>query len=377
MVDNGYILAIDQGTTGSTAILFNTDRKLIATSYREIRQIYPQPGWVEHDPKDIFNSSLLVANEAIKKAKVRASQIKCVGITNQRETTIVWDRHSGEPVSNAIVWQCRRTAQMCDELKKRGLSQMIRDKTGLVIDAYFSATKLRWILDHVPDGQKRAENGDLLFGTVDSWLVWNFTKGTAHISDYSNVSRTMLFNIHTLEWDNDLLNIFNIPSVMLPKAMPSSHIYDEVSKGLLGDYSIPISGMAGDQQAALFGQACYKTGMAKNTYGTGSFILLNIGNKPVTSEKGLLTTIGWGLEDNVNYAMEGSIFITGAAIQWLRDGLSIIADAAESEILANSVLDTGGVYFVPAFVGLGAPYWDMYARGTIVGLTRGVLPILF
>jgi glycerol kinase len=371
MVDNDYILAIDQGTTGSTAILFNTEGKSIATSYREIRQIYPQPGWVEHDPKDIFNSSLLVANQAIKKANVRASQVKCVGITNQRETTIVWDRHSGEPVSNAIVWQCRRTAQMCDDLKKRGLSQKIRDKTGLVIDAYFSATKLRWILDHVPDGQKRAENGDLLFGTVDSWLVWNFTKGKTHISDYSNVSRTMLFNIHTLEWDNDLLNIFNIPNVMLPLAMPSSCIYDEVAKGLLGDCSIPISGIAGDQQAALFGQACYKTSMAKNTYGTGSFILLNTGNKPVTSKMGLLTTIGWGLEDNVNYAMEGSIFITGAAIQWLRDGLLIIANASESEKLANSVPDTGGVYFVPAFVGLGAPYWDMYARGTIVGLTRG------
>jgi len=371
MVDNGYILAIDQGTTGSTAILFNTEGKLVTTSYKEIRQIFPQPGWVEHDPKEMFHSSLSVANESIKKANVKASQVKCVGITNQRETTIVWDRNNGEPVYNAIVWQCRRTSQMCDELKQKGLSQTIKNKTGLVIDAYFSATKLRWILDHVPDGQKRAENGDLLFGTVDSWLVWNLTKGITHISDYSNTSRTMLFNIHTQEWDSDLLNTFNIPHIMLPQAMPSSCIYGEVAGGLLGNCSIPISGIAGDQQSALFGQACYKTGMAKNTYGTGSFILLNTGSNPVISKKGLLTTIAWGLESTMNYAMEGSIFITGAAIQWLRDGLSIISNAAESENLANSVPDTGGVYFVPAFVGLGAPYWDMYARGTIVGLTRG------
>jgi glycerol kinase len=371
MADNGYILAIDQGTTGSTAILFNTEGKLVTRSYREIRQIFPQPGWVEHDPKEIFQSSLLVANEAISKTGIKASRVKCLGITNQRETTIVWDRNSGEPVSNAIVWQCRRTAQMCDDLKQRGLSQIITSKTGLVIDAYFSATKLRWILDHVPGGQKRAENGELLFGTVDSWLVWNLTKGKTHMSDYSNVSRTMLFNIHTLDWDSDLLAIFNVPRIMLPRAMPSSCIYGDVESGLLGDSLIPISGIAGDQQSALFGQACYKTGMAKNTYGTGSFILLNTGNNPIISEKGLLSTVAWGLNNDVSYAMEGSIFITGAAIQWLRDGLSIIANAAESENLALSVPDTGGVYFVPAFVGLGAPYWDQYARATITGITRG------
>jgi len=371
MIDNSYILSIDQGTTGSTAILFNTEGQLVTTSYREIHQIYPQPGWVEHDPKEVFQSSLLVAKEAIEKANIQAAEVKCLGITNQRETTIVWDKNSGEPVSNAIVWQCRRTAQMCDDLKRRNLSQVIKSKTGLVIDAYFSATKIRWILDHIPDGQRRAENGELLFGTVDSWLVWNLTKGKIHISDYSNASRTMLFNINTKEWDSDLLAIFNIPHIMLPLVMQSSYIYGEVDSGLLGDCSIPISGIAGDQQSSLFGQACYKTGMAKNTYGTGSFILLNTGNTPVISEKGLLSTIAWGLDNDISYAMEGSIFITGAAIQWLRDGLSIITNAAESEKLAQSVQDTNGVYFVPAFVGLGAPYWDQYARGTIVGITRG------
>jgi glycerol kinase len=371
MADEGHILAIDQGTTGSTAILFNKEGLVVSTAYKEIHQIYPQPGWVEHDPEEIYRSSLSVAQEAIQKARIKSTQFKGIGITNQRETTIIWDRRTGKPVSNAIVWQCRRTAPMCEELKQKGLDSIVKDKTGLVIDAYFSATKLRWILDHIPRGQKRAESGDLLFGTVDTWLAWNLTGGTAHITDYSNASRTMLFNIHTLEWDRDLLAILNIPQAVLPQAMPSSCIYGETSPGLLGDQRIPVAAIAGDQQSALFGQACYEPGMAKNTYGTGSFILLNTDGKPVASQKGLLTTVAWGLDDKISYAMEGSIFITGAAVQWLRDGLAIISNAAESETLARSVQDTGGVYFVPAFVGLGAPYWDMYARGTIIGITRG------
>ncbi|MBM3154158.1 MAG: glycerol kinase GlpK [Chloroflexi bacterium] len=371
MVDENHILAIDQGTTGSTAILFNKEGRVVSTAYQEIRQIYPQPGWVEHDPKEIYSKSLSVTKEAIQKARLDLTQIKGIGITNQRETTIVWERHTGEPVSNAIVWQCRRTAAMCEELKQKGYGPLVRDKTGLVIDAYFSATKLRWILDHIPNGQKRAESGELLFGTVDTWLAWNLTGGRAHVTDYSNASRTMLFNIHTLEWDRDLLAVFDIPQATLPRAMPSSCIYGETPLGLLGDQCIPIAAIAGDQQSALFGQACYEPGMAKNTYGTGSFILLNTDGRPVTSQKGLLTTVAWGLDNKVSYAMEGSVFITGAAIQWLRDGLAIISNAAESETLAHAVQDTGGVYFVPAFVGLGAPYWDMYARGTIVGITRG------
>lgn len=366
-----YILVIDQGTTGSGALLFDSEGKVVSMADSEIHQIYPQPGWVEHDPEEIFRTSLAVAKEAMSKAKVKASQVRGIGITNQRETTIVWERHSGKPVRNAVVWQCRRTAPICEQLKQKGLSQQVQQKTGLVVDAYFSATKLRWILDNIPDGQRRAENGDLLFGTVDSWLVWNLSGGKVHATDYSNASRTMLFNINTLKWDSDLLSCLNIPEIMLPRVMPCSYIYGYTVPGLLGDASIPIGGIAGDQQAALFGQACYQTGMAKNTYGTGSFILLNTGGKPVLSQKGLLTTIAWGLGGEVTYAMEGSIFITGAAVQWLRDGLKIISTAAESEALARSVADNGGVYFVPAFVGLGAPYWDMYARGTIVGLTRG------
>jgi len=371
MPDRSYILAIDQGTTGSTALLFNKEGRVISSAYREVHQIYPQPGWVEHDPQELLGTSVAVAREALQKAGVDASQVRSVGITNQRETTVVWERNTGEPVSNAIVWQCRRTDSLCEELKQKGLSQSVSEKTGLIIDAYFSATKLRWILDHVPQGQRRAEQGELLFGTVDSWLVWNLTGGAVHITDYSNACRTMLFNIHSLQWDQELLSALNIPEAVLPRVMPSSQVYGETAAGLLGDSRVPLSAVAGDQQAALFGQACYEPGMAKNTYGTGSFVLLNTGSSPVPSQRGLVTTIAWGLEDGVTYAMEGSIFITGAAVQWLRDGLGLIADAAESEALARSVPDSGGVYFVPAFVGLGAPYWDMYARGTIVGLTRG------
>jgi len=371
MPDKGYILVIDQGTTGSAALLFDEEGQIVSNADREIRQIYPQPGWVEHDPKEIFRTSLVVAQEALQKAGVTAAQVGGMGITNQRETTVVWDRRTGEPVSNAIVWQCRRTAPLCEELKQKGLSRLIKEKTGLPIDAYFSATKLRWILDHMPDGQRRAQHGDLLFGTIDSWLVWNLTGGAVHITDYSNASRTMLFNIHTLEWDKELLAALNIPETVLPKVMPSSQVYGETAAGLLGHGQVPLGGIAGDQQAALFGQACYDACMAKNTYGTGSFILLNTGDRPIPSEKGLVTTVAWGLGDRVTYAMEGSIFITGAAVQWLRDGLGLVKSAAESEPLARSVPDNGGVYFVPALVGLGAPYWDMYARGTIVGITRG------
>jgi glycerol kinase len=371
MQSRSCILAIDQGTTGSTALLFNEEGRVVSTAYREVQQIYPHPGWVEQDAKELYRTSLTVAQEALQKVGMTVSQVKGVGITNQRETTIVWDRHTGEPVSNAIVWQCRRTAPLCEELKQKGMSQTIKEKTGLIIDAYFSATKLRWILDHIPEGQHRAQQGDLLFGTVDSWLVWNLTGGAIHITDYSNACRTMLFNIHTLQWDKELLATLDIPEAVLPQVMPSSQIYGETAFGLLGDSMVPLGALAGDQQAALFGQACYAPGMAKNTYGTGSFILLNTGDRPVPSERGLVTTVAWKLAGQVNYAMEGSIFITGAAVQWLRDGLGLIAGAADSEALARSVPDSGGVYFVPAFVGLGAPYWDMYARGTIVGLTRG------
>jgi glycerol kinase len=372
MPDESYILAIDQGTTGSTALVCDAEGKVVSKGYHEIRQIFPQPGWVEHDPKEFVSNSLAVIREAIQKAGVKLSQIKSMGITNQRETTVVWDRHTGEPAYNAIVWQCRRTAKTCEEMKERGLSEPIREKTGLPTDAYFSGTKIRWILDNIADGQRRAQQGDLLFGTVDTWLIWNLTKGAVHVTDYSNASRTMLFNIHTLKWDKELLAALNIPEAILPQVIPSSQVYGEVAAGLLGDSSVPLGSIAGDQQAALFGEACYQTGMAKNTYGTGSFVMLNTGEKPVPSERGMITTVAWGLGGKVTYAMEGSIFITGAAVQWLRDGLGLIAKAAETEDLARSVPDNGGVYFVPAFVGLGAPYWDMYARGTIVGLTRGI-----
>jgi len=371
MTDKHYILAIDQGTTASTALLIDAEGNVVSSASREVRRIFPQPGWVEQDPQELLTSALAVIRETMQKAGISASQIKCLGITNQRETTVVWDRHTGKPLSNAIGWQCRRTAPLCEELKQRGMERPVQENTGLIIDAYFSATKIRWLLDNIPEGQERARQGDLLFGTVDSWLVWNLTGGSVHVTDFSNASRTMLFNIHTLNWDEELLRMLDIPEAVLPRVAPSSQLYGETADGLIAGARIPIGAIAGDQQAALFGQACYETGAAKNTYGTGSFVLLNTGTSPVTSEKGLVTTVAWGMADEVIYAMEGSIFVTGAAVQWLRDGLGIITSAAESEDMAISVPDTGGVYFVPSFVGLGAPYWDMYARGTIVGLTQG------
>jgi glycerol kinase len=372
MMPEQYILAIDQGTTASTALVIDKEGRVISSASREIGRIFPQPGWVEQDPEEFVRSSLAVSRKALKKAGLPPSDILCLGITDQRETTVVWDRHTGKPAANAIGWQCRRTAPLCEELKRKGMAQSIQDKTGLIIDAYFSATKIRWLLDNIPDGQERARQGDLLFGTVDTWLVWNLTGGKVHVTDYSNASRTMIFNIHTLQWDRELLAMLDIPEQMLPQVMPSSSVYGETEEGLFGDNKIPISAVAGDQQAALFGQACYETGMAKNTYGTGSFVLLNTGKSPVRSEKGLVTTLAWGLNSEVIYAMEGSIFVTGAAVQWLRDGLKIIRNAAETEAMALSVPDTGGVYFVPAFTGMGAPRWDMYARGAVVGLTQGI-----
>ncbi len=371
MTARQYILSIDQGTTGSAALIFDSDGKAVAEADTETRQIYPQPGWVEHDPNEIFQTSLDVARLAIQKAGIPVSSIAGIGITNQRETTIVWDKKTGRPVNNAIVWQCRRTADLVEGLKNRGLGQSVCDKTGLIPDAYFSATKIRWILDHVPDGQRRAEQGDLLFGTVDTWLAWKLSGGKAHVTDYGNASRTMLFNINTLQWDTDILSHLNIPAAILPGVIPSSLIFSETAAGVFEGAHIPLCAIAGDQQAALFGQACYSPGMSKNTYGTGSFILMNSGEQPFISKRGLLTSLAWGLNGKVNYALEGSIFITGAAVQWLRDGLNIINSAAESEALARSVDDNGGIYFVPALVGLGAPYWDMYARGTITGITRG------
>ena len=370
MTKSGYILAIDEGTTGTTSLLINADGQVVTKAYQEVHPLYPQPGWVEEDAEELFHKAIAGAHAAIQKNGIDISLIKGIGITNQRETTLVWDRHTGKPVTNAIVWQCRRTAAICEELKQKGYEKIIREKTGLVVDAYFSATKIRWILDHVPEGQKRAERGDLLFGTVDSWLVWNLTGGAVHITDFSNASRTMLFNIHTLQWDKELLSMLNIPAVVLPKVLPSSHVYGETIPNIFG-VKIPICGIAGDQQSALFGQACYQVGNAKNTYGTGCFILLNTGDKAVASKNGLITTIAWGVGNKVTYALEGSVFVTGAAVQWLRDELKLISTAAESEAVANSVSDNGGVYIVPAFVGLGAPYWDMYARGTIIGITRG------
>jgi glycerol kinase len=371
MTKESYILAIDEGTTGSTALLFDKDGQVISRAYRELRQIFPQPGWVEHDAEEILQNCIAIAREAAGKADVPFSAVKGLGITNQRETVVVWERATGKPVANAIVWQCRRTAALCEELKKKGLEPMVKQKTGLPIDAYFSGTKIRWILDNIPDGQKRAERGELLCGTIDSWLVWNLTGRKAHVTDYSNASRTMLFNIKLLLWDKELLDMLRIPEAMMPEVMPSSRIYGETTDGIFEKVRLPIAGIAGDQQAALFGQACYEKGMAKNTYGTGSFVLVNTGDKPVFTDTGLITTLGWGIGNKLTYALEGSIFITGAAVQWLRDGLGLIKNSSEIEALAATVPDNGGVYFVPGFVGLGAPYWDMYARGTIVGLTRG------
>ena len=366
-----YVLALDQGTTSSRAILFDRQARVRAVAQREFRQIYPQPGWVEHDPLEIWESQLAVAREAIASAGVTAAQIAAIGIANQRETTVVWDRRTGAPVHNAIVWQCRRSAAICDALKAGGWESAVRQRTGLVIDAYFSGTKIQWLLEHVPGLRARADAGEVCFGTVDTWLGWKLSGGRTWVTDYSNASRTMLFNIHQLAWDANLCGALGVPVRMLPEVRPSSFRYGHTTSDLFGA-EIPIAGIAGDQQASLFGQACFAPGMAKNTYGTGCFLLIHTGDRPVASQAGLLTTIAASpVEGRAEYALEGSIFIAGAAIQWLRDGLRVIADSAESEALAASVPDTDGVYFVPAFVGLGAPHWDMYARGTILGLTRG------
>ncbi len=366
-----YILALDQGTTSSRAILFDRAGKIVSLAQKTFRQIFPKPGWVEHNPMEIWGSQSGVAREALEEAGVRPEEVAAIGITNQRETTIVWDKATGKPIHNAIVWQCRRTAAICDELKARGLEDYIRENTGLVIDAYFSATKVKWILDHVKGARERAKKGELLFGTVDTWLIWNLTRGAVHVTDYSNASRTMLFNIGTLQWDQRILDELDIPACMLPAVKPSSCQYGHTDAHTFGGAMIPIAGNAGDQQAALFGQACFADGMVKNTYGTGCFLLMNTGEQRVPSRRGLLTTIAWGIDETVEYALEGSIFVAGAAVQWLRDELKLIETAAESAKLAMAVPDSNGVYVVPAFVGLGAPYWDMYARGTIVGLTRG------
>ena len=365
-----YMMALDSGTTSNRCILFDRAGRIVSVAQREFTQYFPQPGWVEHDANEIWATLLGVAVEAMQMAGAAAADIAAIGITNQRETTIVWDKATGEPVHHAIVWQCRRTSEYCDELRARGLTARFREKTGLVLDAYFSATKLHWLLENVPGVRERAAKGELLFGTVETWLIWKLTGGRAHVTDYSNASRTMLFNINTLDWDEEILAELNIPRSMLPKPMPSSGLLGTTDPSLLGG-EIPITGAAGDQQAALFGQTCFQPGEAKNTYGTGCFLLMNTGEKPVFSQNGLVTTIAWGLGEKVTYALEGSIFVAGAAIQWLRDEMKLIANAAESEAVAQEVADTNGCYVVPAFTGLGAPYWDQYARGAIVGLTRG------
>ena len=365
-----YVLAIDQGTTTSRAILFNRQGQVITLSQKTFQQYFPEPGWVEHDPNEIWYTQSLAIKEAMAKADVTDDHIACIGIANQRETTIVWDRETGFPVYNAIVWQDRRTADYCEELKAEGYSDFIQQKTGLVIDAYFSATKVKWILDHVKGIRERAERGELCFGTVDSWLVWKLTRGSQFITDVTNASRTMLFNINTLQWDQELLDLFTIPSSMLPEVKSSSEVYCETSTPIFKT-GIPVSGMAGDQQAALFGQLCLDKGMMKTTYGTGCFMIVNTGDKPVLSQNNLLTTIAWKLGDQVTYALEGSVFVGGAVIQWLRDGIGLIPNAPVTEQMAKSVSDNGGVYFVPALTGLGAPYWDQYARGAIIGITRG------
>ena len=371
MPPSGYILAIDQGTTGTTALLVDGSGRVVWQAYQEITQIYPQPGWVEHNPNEIFDSVMETVEDLLESTEISPRQLIAIGITNQRETTIVWERSTGRPVSNAIVWQCRRTAPLCDALMARGLEEDVAEKTGLPIDAYFPASKIRWILDHIPDGQQRAENGELAFGTVDTWLLWNLTNGTLHATDVTNASRSMLYNIDTLEWDPDLLEALDIPLAMLPSVKPSSGIFGYTGGNFFAGQAIPIAGVAGDQHAALFGQACFEPGMAKNTYGTGSFILMNTGTERVRSDHGLLSIIAWDLGEGVTYGLEGSIFSTGATVQWLRDGLQFIEASADVEALAASVEDNGGVYLVPAFTGLGAPHWDMYARGTIVGITRG------
>ena len=365
-----YILSLDQGTTSSRAIIFDRNGNIISVAQKEFTQYFPQPGWVEHDANEIWSTQLGVATEAVLKAGLTIHDIAGIGITNQRETAVVWDRRTHQPIHPAIVWQDRRTAQYCDELKKDGSSIMIREKTGLVTDAYFSATKVKWILDHVPGARAKAERGDLCFGTIDSWLLWKLTNGTVHATDVTNASRTLIYNIHTLQWDEDLLRLFNIPHNMLPEVSSSSEIYGHTQQ-LLTAAAIPVSGIAGDQQAALFGQMCTRPGMVKNTYGTGCFMLMNTGDKPVASNNNLLTTIAWKVNNQVQYALEGSVFIAGAVVQWLRDGLHMIQTSAEIELLAMKEENNGGVYMVPAFTGLGAPYWNQHARGTIVGLTRG------
>jgi len=365
-----YVLALDQGTTSSRAILFDKNGSICGVSQKEFTQYFPKGGWVEHDPLEIWSSQLEVAKDVMKKNGVAAKDIAAIGITNQRETTVVWNRKTGKPIYNAIVWQDRRTASICDKLKADGYEKDMRERTGLVVDAYFSGTKVKWILDNVKGARKQAENGELAFGTVDTWLVWNLTGGNVHVTDYSNASRTLMYNINELKWDKKLLKALDVPASVLPEVKDSSSVYGNTDKALFGG-EIAIAGIAGDQQSALFGQACFEPGMAKNTYGTGCFMLMNTGPKPVRSKQGLLTTIAWGLDGKVEYALEGSVFIAGAAIQWLRDGLKLIDESPDSEYFALKVKDTDGVYVVPAFAGLGAPYWDMYARGAIFGLTRG------
>ncbi len=366
-----YILALDQGTTSSRAILFDQQGHMIGAAAKEFRQIYPQPGWVEHDPMEIWQSQLDVVHKVMKDNHISADDIAAIGITNQRETVVVWDRHTGKPIGNAVVWQCRRTAPICEDLKQRGHGEIIQQKTGLIIDAYFSGTKIKWILDQHPGIREKARRGDILAGTIDTWLIWNLTGGKSHVTDYSNASRTMIYNIRDLCWDEELLQLLDIPVAMLPEVKSSSGYFGATDTRLFGR-EIPITGAAGDQQSALFGQACFQPGAAKNTYGTGCFLLMNTGSKEIMSSHNLLTTIAWGIDGKIEYALEGSVFVAGAAVQWLRDELGLIKTSAESEELAQSVPDTQGVYMIPAFVGLGAPYWDMYARGALFGITRGV-----
>ena len=365
-----YILALDQGTTSSRAILFDRNANIVQVTQKEFTQLYPQPGWVEHSPNEIFDTQAHVARDCVKLAGISGNDVAAVGITNQRETTVVWDKATGTPIHNAIVWQDRRTAVFCDQLRAEGKAEIIRQKTGLVLDAYFSGTKVRWILDNVPGARARAEKGELLFGTVDTWLIWNFSKRGAHVTDPSNASRTLMFNIHTGQWDDELLDILGVPRAMLPEVAPSSSVMGAMHPEFFG-HAVPIAGVAGDQQAATYGNACMKEGMAKNTYGTGCFLLLNTGQTPRVSQNNMLTTVAWKNARGLSYALEGSVFVGGAVVQWLRDGLGFIRDSSEMEGLASTVPDNGGVYLVPAFVGLGAPYWDQYARGTMVGLTRG------
>jgi glycerol kinase len=371
-MEKKYIISIDQGTTSSRAIIFDKTGDIKLITQKEFTQIFPKPGWVEHDALEIWSSVSSVIAEALANKDIRGEEIAAIGITNQRETTVVWDKHTGNPIYNAIVWQSRQTAGICEDLKAKGFDQTVRDKTGLLIDAYFSGTKVKWILENVEGAREKADNGDLLFGTIDTWLTWKLTGGKSHVTDYSNASRTLMYNIHELKWDEELLDMLTVPASMLPEVKPSSEVYGTTVPSQFFGYEIPISGIAGDQQAALFGQACYEEGMAKNTYGTGCFMLMNTGEKAVKSERGLLTTIAWGLDGKVEYALEGSVFVAGSAIQWLRDGMRMLKDAKDSEAYAERVDSTDGVYVVPAFVGLGTPYWDSDVRGSIFGITRGI-----